>query len=131
MSSEIKIPQANKVPGSPPPVHVDVHIPGRKSEVSDDEPLYDSVASDEDYIAAEQMAVLAQQAANMKLQENKSVIHEVGRNVAQFRTVINYWKVNGIVLLPFYRGSVDKYFTSAFDTLFCVALDTCAPVRDA
>jgi hypothetical protein len=82
----------NKVPGSPP-VHVDVHQPGRKSEVSDDEPLYDSVASDEDYIAAEQMAVLAQQAANMKLQENKSVIHEVGKNVAQFRTVIiNYCK---------------------------------------
>ncbi|XP_033610986.1 ARF GTPase-activating protein GIT2 isoform X2 [Cryptotermes secundus] len=76
LSQEIKIPQVNKVPGGPPTVPVDVRQPGRKSEVSDDEPLYDSVASDEDYIAAEQMAVLAQQAANMKLQESKSVIHE-------------------------------------------------------
>ncbi|GFG32134.1 hypothetical protein Cfor_06897 [Coptotermes formosanus] len=48
----------------PLPVHVGVHQTGRKSEVSDDEPLYDSVASDEDYVAAEQMAVLSQQAAN-------------------------------------------------------------------
>lgn len=56
--------------------------PGRKSEVSDDEPLYDSVASDEDYIAAEQMAVLSQQAANMKLQEIKSNTLEVSAVVA-------------------------------------------------
>jgi len=72
VSQETKGPQLNKVPGSPLPINVDVHQPGRKSEVSDDEPLYDSVASDEDYIAAEQMAVLSQQAANMKLQESKS-----------------------------------------------------------
>ncbi|KDR18062.1 ARF GTPase-activating protein GIT2 [Zootermopsis nevadensis] len=72
VSSEIKGPQVNKVPGSPLSVAVDVHQPGRKSEISDDEPLYDSVASDEDYIAAEQMAVLAQQAANMRLQDSKS-----------------------------------------------------------
>lgn len=62
----------NKVPGSSLPINVDVPQPGRKSEISDDEPLYDSVASDEDYVAAEQMAVLSQQAANMKLQESKS-----------------------------------------------------------
>lgn len=67
----------NKVPGSSLSVAVDVHQPGRKSEISDDEPLYDSVASDEDYIAAEQMAVLAQQAANMRLQDSKSETPEV------------------------------------------------------
>jgi hypothetical protein len=72
----------NKVPGSPFPVNVDVHQTGRKSEVSDDEPLYDSVASDEDYIAAEQMVVLAQQAANMKVQDSKSKAHEVSKHVA-------------------------------------------------
>lgn len=72
----------NKVPGNPLPINVDVHQPGRKSEVSDDEPLYDSVASDEDYIAAEQMALLSQQAANMKLQESKNSTLEVSRIVA-------------------------------------------------
>jgi len=72
----------NKVVGNLLPINVDVHQPGRKSEVSDDEPLYDSVASDEDYIAAEQMAVLSQQAANMKLQESKSSTLEVSKIVA-------------------------------------------------
>ncbi|XP_068082425.1 ARF GTPase-activating protein GIT2 isoform X2 [Anabrus simplex] len=43
----------------------------RKSEISDDEPLYDSVASDEDYVSAEQMAVLTQQTAIGKIQDNK------------------------------------------------------------
>jgi hypothetical protein len=72
----------NKVPGSPLPINVDVPQPGRKSEVSDDEPLYDSVASDEDYIAAEQMAILSQQAAHMKLQESKSNTLQVSAVVA-------------------------------------------------
>jgi hypothetical protein len=77
VSSEIKGPQVSKLLGNPLSVTVDVHQPGRKSEISDDEPLYDSVASDEDYIAAEQMAVLAQQAANMRLQDSKSDTFEV------------------------------------------------------
>jgi hypothetical protein len=67
----------NKESGSSLSIAVDVHQPGRKSEVSDDEPLYDSVASDEDYVAAEQMALLAQQAANARLQESKSETLEV------------------------------------------------------
>lgn len=78
----------NKVPGSPLPVLVDVHQPGGKSEVSDDEPLYDSVASDEDYIAAEQMAVLSQQAASVKLQESKSKTPEVSKIFAEFWKII-------------------------------------------
>jgi hypothetical protein len=41
----------------------------RKSEISDDEPLYDSVASDDDYITTEQIAFLAQQTANKVLLE--------------------------------------------------------------
>jgi hypothetical protein len=86
--TEIKGPQVNKVPASPLPVHVGVHQTGRKSEVSDDEPLYDSVASDEDYVAAEQMAVLSQQAANVKLQESKSNILEVSKIVAEFEKII-------------------------------------------
>lgn len=32
----------------------------RKQDWSDDEPLYDSVASDEDYVTAEQLAALVQ-----------------------------------------------------------------------
>jgi hypothetical protein len=125
--SEIKVPQVNKVPGSPPPVHVDVHQPGRKSEVSDDEPLYDSVASDEDYIAAEQMAVLAQQAANTKLQENKSVIHEVGKNVAKFKTIVlNYWKVwhllDNTQTYHFTNVQLTHFCTTAFEKLYYVCV---------
>jgi hypothetical protein len=89
LSTEIKGPQVNKVPASPLPIHVDVHQPGRKSEVSDDEPLYDSVASDEDYIAAEQMAVLSQQGGCVKLQESKSKTLEVSKIVAKFQKIIS------------------------------------------
>ncbi|XP_069702945.1 ARF GTPase-activating protein GIT2 isoform X2 [Periplaneta americana] len=84
-SQETKGPQTNKTVTSPLPVRVNVQETARKSEVSDDEPLYDSVASDEDYIAAEQMAILAQQAANTKLQENKSKAHEKEEITAQDR----------------------------------------------
>ncbi|PSN45039.1 ARF GTPase-activating protein GIT2 [Blattella germanica] len=73
---DLKLPQSNKLPDSPQTVHLDMQQAVRKSEVSDDEPLYDSVASDEDYIAAEQMAILAQQASNLRLQENKLKIDE-------------------------------------------------------
>ena len=79
---DFKAHQSNKVPGSPlTAVHADSQLSGRKSEVSDDEPLYDSVASDEDYIAAEQMAILAQQAANSKFQESKGKSNEVCINI--------------------------------------------------
>lgn len=35
-----------------------------KSEMSDEEPLYDSVASDDDYLSAEQIALLVEQATS-------------------------------------------------------------------
>ncbi|KAJ9596708.1 hypothetical protein L9F63_012266, partial [Diploptera punctata] len=73
-ASEFKGVQNSKVAGNPQKNLQAV----RKSEVSDDEPLYDSVASDEDYIAAEQMAILAQQAANAKFEENKGKPNENG-----------------------------------------------------
>lgn len=48
----------------------------RKSEISDDEPLYDSVASDEDYLTAEQVAALTQRILNAKQNNPKNNIQE-------------------------------------------------------
>ncbi|GLH03995.1 Uncharacterized protein GBIM_09792 [Gryllus bimaculatus] len=50
----------------------------RKSEISDDEPLYDSVASDEDYLTAEQIAALSQRLSedNPDKGENKGLFSE-------------------------------------------------------
>ncbi|CAG2063121.1 unnamed protein product, partial [Timema podura] len=44
----------------------------RKSEISDDEPLYDCVASDDDYLTPEEIARLAQQLTAKTNEERKN-----------------------------------------------------------
>ncbi|XP_049863652.1 ARF GTPase-activating protein GIT1 isoform X2 [Schistocerca gregaria] len=62
-----------------------------RSEVSDDEPLYDSVASDEDYVGTDQLKLLPQQAQSVnesqkpqeKMQEEKSSSENVDSPVSE------------------------------------------------
>ncbi|XP_066997754.2 ARF GTPase-activating protein GIT2 isoform X3 [Anabrus simplex] len=70
----------------------------RKSEISDDEPLYDSVASDEDYVSAEQMAVLTQQTAIGKIQDNKDKRPEVNNLILENRELRRVIQNAGLAL---------------------------------
>lgn len=78
VSSSLIISQdtANKLLKGPLTVSAGNSAVRRKSEISDDEPLYDSVASDEDYITAEQLALLTKKSAQTvsvaRSQEEKS-----------------------------------------------------------